>query len=62
MTCVYCGEDQLKIIDSRSGPDEVIRKRKCLICGKTFYTVERDIGDKLGQRLLNLYKHNARSR
>lgn len=56
MICVYCGEDQVKIIDTRSGPDEVIRKRKCLVCGKKFYTREKYIMYSIGARLSSYYK------
>lgn len=55
MTCIYCGGDT-KVIDTCGGTDEIIRRRRCLTCRKTFYTVESDIDNKLGAMIMNQYK------
>lgn len=57
MTCLYCG-GSTKVIESRSSTEEVIRRRKCLDCGKLFYTAERDIDYKEGVKLLYEYAKN----
>lgn len=43
MICPYCGENEDKVIDSRSSEaGRVIRRRRqCLACGKRFTTYER---------------------
>jgi transcriptional regulator NrdR family protein len=55
MTCLYCG-GKTKVMDSASSTEEVVRRRKCLECGKLFFTVERDISTNEGRRLLFEYK------
>ncbi len=42
MKCLYCGCLESKVIDSRSGEDGTIirRRRECLNCGKRFTTYE----------------------
>lgn len=42
MKCLYCGCDDLKVIDTRPGEDgEVIRRRReCTNCGRRFTTFE----------------------
>ena len=43
MRCVFCGNDDSKVIDSRANEDNTIikRRRECLNCGKRFTTYER---------------------
>lgn len=43
MKCVYCGETESKVIDSRSIDDNttIKRRRECLNCGKRFTTYEK---------------------
>lgn len=43
MRCPYCKEDRDKVVDSRSGEDGFItrRRRECLACGRRFTTYER---------------------
>lgn len=43
MKCPYCGEDNDRVIDSRSGEggEFTKRRRECLVCGKRFPTIER---------------------
>ena len=60
MTCVYCG-GKTKVTDCASSSDEVIRRRKCLDCGKVFYTAERDISLNKGRKLLDEYKNKKSS-
>jgi transcriptional regulator NrdR family protein len=55
MTCLYCG-GKTKVIDTGRSTEEVIRRRKCLECGKLFFTAERDISYNEGRRLLEEYK------
>ena len=40
MKCPYCFSDNLSVIDTRSRGNIVKRKRKCLDCSESFYTVE----------------------
>ncbi len=41
MKCMYCGETESKVIDSRATEDGAIRRRReCLNCGKRFTTYE----------------------
>lgn len=43
MLCPYCGEDNDRVIDSRSsdGGAVIRRRRECLACGKRYTTRER---------------------
>ncbi len=43
MKCVFCGETESKVIDSRSVDDNtaIKRRRECLNCGKRFTTYEK---------------------
>lgn len=45
MNCPYCGEDT-KVVDCRRNGETVVRRRKCLVCGKTFKTKEVTITNK----------------
>lgn len=41
MKCIYCGETESKVIDSRATEDGAIRRRReCLNCGRRFTTYE----------------------
>ncbi|MAA78301.1 MAG: transcriptional regulator NrdR [Deltaproteobacteria bacterium] len=41
MFCPSCGNDDLKVIDSRSQQDAIKRRRACISCGYRFTTFER---------------------
>ena len=43
MRCVFCGNIESKVIDSRSADDgsSIRRRRECLNCGKRFTTYEK---------------------
>lgn len=43
MRCVFCGNIESKVIDSRSADDgsSIRRRRECLDCGKRFTTYEK---------------------
>lgn len=43
MQCPFCGQDNDKVVDSRSseGGRAVRRRRECIACGKRFTTYER---------------------
>ena len=43
MKCPYCGEENLKVIDSRPVEDtnSIRRRRQCASCGKRFTTYEK---------------------
>ena len=41
MRCPSCGDDESKVIDSRSVGDGIRRRRQCLKCGTRFTTSER---------------------
>lgn len=41
MKCPYCGvDDQAMVADSRPKDYGVLRRRKCLSCGRRFSTIE----------------------
>ena len=42
MKCIYCGNTESKVLDSRSSDDanSIRRRRECLTCGKRFTTYE----------------------
>ena len=42
MKCIYCGNEESKVIDSRSADEtnSIRRRRECLGCGKRFTTYE----------------------
>ena len=43
MRCMYCGNTESKVVDSRSTEDgtAIRRRRECLGCGKRFTTYEK---------------------
>lgn len=43
MLCPYCGNEELKVIDSRDSKDgeNIKRRRECLSCHKRFSTIEK---------------------
>jgi transcriptional repressor NrdR len=41
VNCPYCGQQESRVIDSRSVDDGVRRRRKCLACNNRFTTYER---------------------
>ncbi|MEG1500636.1 MAG: transcriptional regulator NrdR [Clostridiales bacterium] len=43
MKCVFCGNDDSKVLDSRPVEDgkAIRRRRECAVCGKRFTTYER---------------------
>ena len=41
MRCPECGHDDSKVVDSRSGPSHIRRRRECLNCSARFTTHER---------------------
>lgn len=43
MRCIYCGDTDSKVVDSRSTDDcsSIRRRRECLACGKRFTTYEK---------------------
>lgn len=47
MRCPYCGEENLKVIDSRPVEDtnSIRRRRQCAACGKRFTTYEKVEGE-----------------
>jgi transcriptional repressor NrdR len=42
MKCIYCGNDENKVLDSRANDENnsIRRRRECLSCGKRFTTYE----------------------
>ena len=42
MKCIFCGNAESKVVDSRSTDDgnSIRRRRECLQCGKRFTTYE----------------------
>lgn len=45
MNCPKCGSDQVNVIDSRPKEGTVARRRKCLVCGYRYSTVEVDVSE-----------------
>ena len=41
MRCPNCGNDELKVLDSRAQPDSIKRRRSCILCSYRFTTFER---------------------
>ena len=59
MQCPYCGSEELKVLDSRSGTDNqsIRRRRECGKCDKRFKTLERvDIEMPLVQKRNNTFE------
>ena len=40
MKCIYCGNDESKVLDSRASDNSIRRRRECLNCGRRFTTYE----------------------
>lgn len=40
MQCIYCGSPKSKVTETIAAETKVLRKRKCELCGKYFYTKE----------------------
>lgn len=40
MKCIFCGNEESKVIDSRSTENSIRRRRECLGCGRRFTTYE----------------------
>lgn len=43
MKCIYCGNEESRVLDSRNSEDtnSIRRRRECLNCGRRFTTYER---------------------
>ena len=62
---MFCKECRGKtiVIDTRSFEDEVYRKRKCLVCGRKFFTAEiEDDRFEDGKQGMYLFYKEWRSR
>lgn len=59
MTCPRC-EGKVGVIDNTSNPNtnENYRLRKCLECGKKFYTIEMEV--ETNKEFLDLWYRNHR--
>ena len=55
MRCPSCGDDESKVVDSRSVGDGIRRRRQCLKCGARFTT-----GERLQSRNLFVIKKDGR--
>ena len=56
MTCKYCGGDT-KVTDTGTANDFVIRKRLCIMCNQSFFTIEEDFDDDVeATKVLNKLK------
>lgn len=60
MNCVHCGSTQTVVVDTGSGATETVRKRKCLNCGKSFFTSEKVIEKKGAYALLEKHKRGLK--
>ena len=62
MYCKECGGKTI-VIDTRSFENEVYRKRKCIVCGRKFFTAEtEDDGFEDGKKGMYLFYKEWRSR
>lgn len=45
MLCPYCGEENNRVIQTYQRPDDnaIDRVRRCMCCGASFVTVEREV-------------------
>lgn len=61
MTCPKCQSTRLGVMDSVNNNDanETYRKRKCLECGKIFYTAEFEV--EYGEMFANDWNKHHRS-
>ena len=59
MRCPVCNGD-VKVIDSASNANLVVRRRKCLNCDYLFFTSETIIDSVLGAPLLDKFKNSNR--
>ena len=59
MRCPVCNGD-VKVIDSASGANAVVRRRKCLNCNHTFHTSETILKSEIGAPLLEKFKSSNR--
>lgn len=60
MICPFCG-GMLKVSDSRSNGDTVVRRRQCLSCNKLIKTKEIIITDKEYRQVENDYLKELKS-
>jgi transcriptional regulator NrdR family protein len=58
MRCPECKGD-VKVVDSASNANTVIRRRRCLDCDYVFYTTETVIFKEVGAPLLDKFKKDA---
>ena len=47
MLCLYCGSDNLKVLDTTDIKNGIRRRRECLSCGERFTTYERPVAPVL---------------
>ncbi len=40
MKCIYCGDDESRVIDTRDSDRKIRRRRECKSCGRRFTTYE----------------------
>lgn len=57
MYCVKClenndKEEKTKVLESRKYGDSVYRCRRCLTCGKVFYTEEKEVIENTGLKYI----------
>lgn len=59
MTCPMCGEKKTLVVQTATDIDEVVRERKCTVCGYKFYTSEKDIDAPYGYEVISRIRHKA---
>jgi|SRR3989339_752689 len=47
MDCLYCSGTKSRVMDKRSSPNGIRRRRECLKCGKRYTTYEKTARDDL---------------
>lgn len=61
MKCIYCKDGETTVYDSASTDKVVLRRRRCLSCGKRFFTEERAGESQNGlNTMLNSLKESRR--
>lgn len=50
MNCPVCGNEETKVVDSRSQAEKKKRRRSCPSCGHRFTTIEMHIEDYNGKQ------------
>lgn len=59
MICPMCGEKTL-VVQTATDIDEIVRERKCTVCGHRFYTSEKDIDAPYGYEVISRIRYKTK--